>query len=98
MKRAFFEAGHYDKTMEWAQRALAEQPKAVTIHRLLAPACALAGDPDRTKHSILNLQLGKCFPRLEQGFLRPTNGRTNMLKKMAPHRRNGWGAKPPMRL
>ena len=59
---AHFEAGHYDKTMEWGQRALAEQPKAVTVHRLLAPACALAGDPDRTKHSILALQ--RQFPDL----------------------------------
>jgi hypothetical protein len=41
---------------------LVEQPKAVTIHRLLAPASALAGDPDRTKHSLLTLQ--RQFPDL----------------------------------
>jgi AraC-like DNA-binding protein/tetratricopeptide (TPR) repeat protein len=40
---AHFEAARYGDTIEWSRRALLEQPKAITINRLLAPACALGG-------------------------------------------------------
>lgn len=59
---AHFEAARYRAAMRWARRALLEQPKAITTHRLLAPACALAGARDDARQSFGELR--RRFPGL----------------------------------
>jgi AraC-like DNA-binding protein len=59
---AHFETGRYAEAARWSRRALAEQPKAVTIHRLLAPACALAGAKEEARRSFEELM--RQFPEL----------------------------------
>lgn len=59
---AHFEAARYRAAMRWSRRALLEQPKAITIHRLLAPACALAGAKDAARQSFRDLK--RNFPDL----------------------------------
>ena len=59
---AHFEAARYRAAMRWSRRALLEQPKAITINRLLAPACALAGARDAARQSFR--ELTRHFPSL----------------------------------
>jgi tetratricopeptide (TPR) repeat protein len=59
---AHFEAGRYRAAMRWSRRALLEQPKAITIHRLLAPACVLAGATESARQSFTELE--QHFPGL----------------------------------
>jgi adenylate cyclase len=59
---AHFEAAHYAEAARWSRRALLEQPKAVTIHRLLTPACALAGAKEEARQSVEKLM--SQFPEL----------------------------------
>jgi AraC-like DNA-binding protein/tetratricopeptide (TPR) repeat protein len=59
---AHFEAARYRAAMRWSRRALLEQPKAITINRLLAPACALAGAKDDAHQSFRELK--RHFPGL----------------------------------
>jgi len=59
---AHFEAACYDEAARWFRRGLAEQPKAITVHRLLAPVCALAGAKDEARRSLADLT--RAFPDL----------------------------------
>jgi predicted Zn-dependent protease len=59
---AHFEATRYRSAVRWSRRTLLEQPKAITIHRLLAPACALAGARDAARQSVT--ELTRHFPGL----------------------------------
>lgn len=59
---AHFEAARYQPAIRWSRRTLIEQPKAITIHRLLAPACALAGARHAARQSLTDLT--RHFPGL----------------------------------
>lgn len=59
---AHFEAARYRAAVRWSRRTLLEQPRAVTTHRLLAPACALAGARQAARQSVVDLT--RHFPGL----------------------------------
>jgi AraC-like DNA-binding protein/tetratricopeptide (TPR) repeat protein len=53
---AHFEAARYREAVRWSRRALFEQPRATTIHRLLAPACVFAGEKAGARQSLGELR------------------------------------------
>jgi hypothetical protein len=59
---ANFELGHYNQAVQWYNRALFEQPKAIWINRFLAPAFVWAGRKDQGRHSMDTLY--RSFPEL----------------------------------
>jgi AraC-like DNA-binding protein len=74
---ANFELGHFDPAVDWYQRALAAQPKAIWINRFLAPAMALAGKRDGARQSMIALRNG--FPDLTIARVRAGLPHTNGL-------------------
>jgi len=59
---AQFESGRHAEAARWFRQGLAEQPKAITIHRLLAPVCVLTGAREEAKESLTRLL--RAFPDL----------------------------------
>ena len=62
---AHFDAARYPEAVRWSRRALIEQPRATTIHRLLAPACVFADSKDEARHSFDEIK--RCLPPLTIG-------------------------------
>jgi AraC-like DNA-binding protein/tetratricopeptide (TPR) repeat protein len=59
---ASFEEGRYGAAVRWYRRALTEQPKAIWLHRFLAPALVLGGDREGGQQSLH--ALAGCLPGL----------------------------------
>jgi tetratricopeptide (TPR) repeat protein len=59
---ANFELGGYDRAVQWYQRALVKQPRAIWINRFLAPASLLADKKDGARQSFAALR--QTFPDL----------------------------------
>lgn len=52
---AHFSAARYEQAVEWVERGLREQPRAIWAHRILAAACAQAGQLERARSSVRSL-------------------------------------------
>jgi adenylate cyclase len=63
-----FQTGHYDQSIGWFRRALAENPKAIWAHRFLAPAYVLAGRMDEGRQTLAKFTAA--FPGLTIGDVR----------------------------
>ncbi|MBM6582080.1 hypothetical protein ILT44_17910 [Microvirga sp. BT689] len=55
---AHFIAKRYDLAAQWQAKALMSKPNTTWIHRTLAPAYALAGEPDKARESVGELMKG----------------------------------------
>ena len=62
---AHFDAARYREAARWSRRALVEQPRATTIHRLLAPACVFADAKEEARQSFDENK--RCLPGLTIG-------------------------------
>ena len=62
---AHFDAARYREAVRWSRRALIEQPRATTIHRLLAPACVFADAKEEARQSFDEIK--RCLPGLTIG-------------------------------
>jgi adenylate cyclase len=62
---AHFDAARYREAVRWSRRALIEQPRATTIHRLLAPSCVFADAKQEAQQSFD--QIKRCLPGLTVG-------------------------------
>ncbi len=59
---AHFDAARYREAVRWSRRSLMEQPRATTIHRLLAPACVFADAKHEAQQSFDEIK--RCLPGL----------------------------------
>ena len=62
---AHFDAARYREAIRWSRRALIEQPRATTLHRLLAPACVFADAKHEARQSFNEIK--RCLPGLTIG-------------------------------
>jgi AraC-like DNA-binding protein/tetratricopeptide (TPR) repeat protein len=53
---AYFKAGDYAEAASWQERALAEHPSAIWVHRTLCPAYVLSGAGLKARRSLAALQ------------------------------------------
>lgn len=60
-----FDAARYREAVRWSRRSLIEQPRATTIHRLLAPACVFADAKNEARQSFAEFR--RCLPGLTIG-------------------------------